>query len=68
MNYYFYSGFGTGMVNSEMVVTWPNDDGSATLSQRKATQHAMPRVNPAPSRIAKLAVDDVKVDELLYLQ
>jgi hypothetical protein len=56
------------MVNSEMVVTWPNDDGSATLSQRKATKYAMPRVNPAPSRIAKLAVDDVKVDELFYLQ
>jgi hypothetical protein len=54
------------MVNSEMVITWPNDDGSATLSQRKATMHAMPQVNPAPSRIAKLAVDDVKVDKLYY--
>jgi hypothetical protein len=54
------------MVNSEMVVTWPNDDGSATLSQRKATMHAMPQVNSAPSRTAKLAVDDVKVDKLYY--
>jgi hypothetical protein len=49
------------MVGPEMVVVWPNDNGNATLSRRKATRHFMPLIDPAPTRIAALAVRDTHV-------
>jgi hypothetical protein len=30
------------MVGSPMIIAWPNSDGSFTISQRQATQQAMP--------------------------
>jgi len=50
-------GFGTGMVGSPMVIMWSNSDGSVSLSQRIATQHSLPNVDPAPPRIAALQAD-----------
>nr|XP_019012657.1 uncharacterized protein I206_02152 [Kwoniella pini CBS 10737]OCF51438.1 hypothetical protein I206_02152 [Kwoniella pini CBS 10737] len=35
-------GFGNSMINSPMVIVWPNSDGSITLSQRKANNHVTP--------------------------
>ncbi|KIO22244.1 hypothetical protein M407DRAFT_216834, partial [Tulasnella calospora MUT 4182] len=48
-------GFGTEMPNSPMVITWPNSDGTITISQREATEHVMPRVVANPTDIATLA-------------
>ncbi|KAG9025953.1 hypothetical protein FS837_004769 [Tulasnella sp. UAMH 9824] len=48
-------GFGTEMPNSPMVITWPNSDGTITISQREATEHVMPRVVPNPTDVATLA-------------
>lgn len=42
------------MTGSNIVVMWPNSDGTITLSQRKATGHALPPVDPNPPRIATL--------------
>ncbi|KAK7049226.1 hypothetical protein VNI00_005827 [Paramarasmius palmivorus] len=50
-------GFGTGMIGSPMVIMWANSDGSVTLSQRQATEHAMPNVVDAPPRVAALEKD-----------
>ncbi|WVQ96841.1 hypothetical protein IAU59_003948 [Kwoniella sp. CBS 9459] len=47
-------GFGTSMTNTPMIITWPNSDGSITLSQRQASGHIMPRVVSNPSRKASL--------------
>ena len=48
-----FSGFGTSMTNSQMVIMWPNKDGSVTLSQRKASSHTQPQLDPAPQRTAQ---------------
>ncbi|KAG8941717.1 hypothetical protein FRC03_004045 [Tulasnella sp. 419] len=48
-------GFGNGMIGSPMVITWPNQDGTITISQRQATAHAMPQVVPNPPQVATLA-------------
>jgi len=48
-------GFGSQMVNTPMVIMWMNSDGTATLSQRKASSEAMPTVDSSPSRTATLA-------------
>ncbi|KAG8854217.1 hypothetical protein FRB96_007773 [Tulasnella sp. 330] len=37
-----------------MVIMWPNNDGTLTLSQRMATDHIMPQVVPNPPEIATL--------------
>ncbi|ORX40168.1 hypothetical protein BD324DRAFT_263199 [Kockovaella imperatae] len=47
-------GFGTKMANSQMVILWPNSDGSITMSQRNATGHNMPKVVQSPPRAANL--------------
>lgn len=54
-------GFGTKMLNSPMVITWPNSDGTITISQRQATEHVMPRVVPNPTDIATLAAGNTIV-------
>ena len=40
------------MLNSDMVVLWKNDDGSTTVSQRKAVWYSEPLVLKAPKRLA----------------
>ena len=47
------SGFGDSMTTSQMVIMWPNKDGSVTLSQRKASSHTQPQVDGAPQRRAQ---------------
>jgi len=54
-------GFGTQMPNSPMVITWPNDNGQITISQREATAHVMPVVQSNPPRIASLVPDQVSL-------
>jgi len=48
-------GFGTQMVGAHMVVMWPNPDGKITLSQRSASGHFMPAVDPSPPSVATLS-------------
>ncbi|KAJ1308178.1 hypothetical protein OPQ81_003893 [Rhizoctonia solani] len=50
-------GFGDRMVGTPAVVVWPNSDNSITLSQRKATAHASPPIDPTPPRLATLRED-----------
>lgn len=40
------------MTDAKMVITWPNSDGSITLSQRTATGLVEPDPDPNPPRIA----------------
>ncbi|KAG8892142.1 hypothetical protein FRC01_014323, partial [Tulasnella sp. 417] len=47
-------GFGSKMRSSSMVITWPNSDGTITISQREATKHGMPRIVANPNDIAIL--------------
>jgi hypothetical protein len=47
------SGFGDSMTTSQMVIMWPNKDGSVTLSQRKASSHTQPQLDQAPQRTAR---------------
>lgn len=47
------SGFGDSMTSSQMVIMWPNKDGSVTLSQRKASSHTQPQLDRAPQRTAQ---------------
>ena len=44
------------MANSQMVIVWPNSDGTITLSQRDATSHNMPTPLANPSQVANLAL------------
>ncbi|KAG8941877.1 hypothetical protein FRC04_004054 [Tulasnella sp. 424] len=46
------------MPDTPIVVTWPNDDGSITLSQRQAPAHIMPTVVANPTQKATLAWDN----------
>lgn len=64
------SGFGASMTTSQMVIMWPNKDGFVTVSQRKASSHTQPQVDPAPQRIAQpyLALSAVSNCIFLYLQ
>ncbi|KAF5374583.1 hypothetical protein D9757_010155 [Collybiopsis confluens] len=48
-------GFGTSMIDTPMVVMWPNSDGSITLSQRMAASYSMPVVVPDPPRMATIS-------------
>ncbi len=50
-----YSGFGSQMANTPMVIMWINSDGTATLSQRKAPSEVMPTVDSSPPRTATMA-------------
>ncbi|WWC88768.1 uncharacterized protein L201_003681 [Kwoniella dendrophila CBS 6074] len=47
-------GFGQTMIESPMVIVWPNSDGSITLSQRKTDNHVTPNVDNNPPRKATL--------------
>ncbi|KAG8895682.1 hypothetical protein FRC01_012249, partial [Tulasnella sp. 417] len=51
-------GFGSRMPDTPIVVTWPNDDGSITLSQRQAPAHIMPTVVDNPAQTATLEWDN----------
>ncbi|KAG8965029.1 hypothetical protein FRC05_003504 [Tulasnella sp. 425] len=46
------------MSNSAMIITWPNADGTVTISQRAATGHVMPTVVPNPTEIAALVAEN----------
>ncbi|KAH6918954.1 hypothetical protein BKA70DRAFT_35259 [Coprinopsis sp. MPI-PUGE-AT-0042] len=46
-------GYGTTMLNSDMIILWKNDDGSQTVSQRKAVWYMEPLVLKMPKRIAE---------------
>ncbi|KZT57738.1 CBD9-like protein [Calocera cornea HHB12733] len=48
------TGFGAQMPGSPLVVLWPNDDGTVTLSQRMASEYVMPTVQANPPRVATL--------------
>jgi hypothetical protein len=52
------SGFGTKMAGSPMVILWPNDDMSITLSQRMAPTEVMPTLDQNPPRVATLSEED----------
>ncbi|KAF9789870.1 CBD9-like protein [Thelephora terrestris] len=45
-------GWGRQMSGTEMVVVWPNSDGTFTLSQRTGTGHVLPTVDSNPSPVA----------------
>ncbi|KAF9063980.1 hypothetical protein BDP27DRAFT_1334319 [Rhodocollybia butyracea] len=47
-------GFGPHMPDTPMVVMWPNNDGTVSLSQRIATDYSMPTVVSSPQRVATL--------------
>lgn len=51
-------GFGTKMSNSAIIITWPNADGTVTISQRAATGHVMPTVVANPTDIAALVAEN----------
>jgi len=50
-------GFGSSMVGSPMVIMWSNSDGTIGLSQRQASSHSLPAVDPNPARIATVSND-----------
>ncbi|KIO22243.1 hypothetical protein M407DRAFT_119755 [Tulasnella calospora MUT 4182] len=51
-------GFGTKMSNAPMIITWPNSDGTITISQRESTDHSMPTVIANPSDTATLVAEN----------
>ena len=42
------------MLHTPLVVLWKNSDGTTVISQRYATRYAEPKVDTAPSHVAKL--------------
>lgn len=42
------------MAHSHMVLVWPNDDGTVTLSQRYAIGHHEPGLVANPPRVATI--------------
>ncbi|KAI0085480.1 hypothetical protein BDY19DRAFT_449511 [Irpex rosettiformis] len=48
-------GFGPRMDEAPLVVLWPNEDGSVTLSQRVADGHVPPQLDPDPPRVATIS-------------
>lgn len=50
-------GFGVSMITSDIVMMWPNDDCTFTLSQRATKAYAPPALVAAPARPAKLDED-----------
>ena len=63
----FGSGFGSQMVNTPMVILWPNSDGSVTLSQRSASGRFMPTVVSSPPRVASIQNSLVDVSILIII-
>lgn len=57
-------GFGTEMGNSAMVITWPNSDGTVTISQRETTKHAMPTAIANPNDIINLVAENTIVSSI----
>lgn len=55
-------GFGRIMAHTAMVIMWPNDDGSITLSQRTAPREVMPTVVKNPPRIADVSAAGTYLD------
>ncbi|TFK42919.1 hypothetical protein BDQ12DRAFT_564185, partial [Crucibulum laeve] len=53
------SGFGRRMKGTHMVIMWPNEDGSTTISQRYGHGHIEPQPVTNPPRIA--TVNDPKI-------
>jgi len=51
-------GFGTKMADSAIVILWPNDDMSVTVSQRTAPSEVMPTLDANPARVATFAEED----------
>ena len=51
------SGFGHTMGDSQMVVMWPYQDGSYTLSQRRAPYEIEPRPDDSPHAQATLLTE-----------
>ncbi|KAH7076322.1 hypothetical protein BKA62DRAFT_733411 [Auriculariales sp. MPI-PUGE-AT-0066] len=49
-----FSGFGQSMIQSPMVIAWPNSDNSVTISQRLAASYGMPSLISDPPRVATL--------------
>ena len=49
-------GFGSGMSSAEMFVTWPNSDGSWSVSHRQASGHSQPQEPSTP-----LAASDLQI-------
>jgi hypothetical protein len=47
-------GFGRSMIQSPMVIAWPNSDNSVTISQRLASNYGMPSLISNPPRVATL--------------
>ena len=59
----FCRGFGRIMAHTAMVIMWPNDDGSITLSQRTAPREVMPTVVKNPPRIADVSAAGTYVSD-----
>ncbi|KZV73529.1 hypothetical protein PENSPDRAFT_290740 [Peniophora sp. CONT] len=57
-------GFGHTMGDSEMVVMWPNQDGSYTISQRRAPYEIEPRPDDSPHAQATLLTESSFVDQM----
>src|SRR5258706_6576162 len=57
------------MTTSQMVIMWPNKDGSVTLSQRKASSHTQPQLDRSPQRTAQthLAISAVSSNCASYM-
>lgn len=53
------------MDHTHMVLVWPNDDGTITLSQRFALGHHEPGLVANPPRVAKL-IDPVATSVGLF--
>ncbi|KAF8892623.1 hypothetical protein BD779DRAFT_1610165 [Infundibulicybe gibba] len=47
-------GFGRKMKGTHMVIMWPNEDGTTTLSQRLGTGHVEPEPIEDPPRVASI--------------
>jgi hypothetical protein len=60
------SGFGRQMINTPMVILWPNGDGTITVSQRQASGHTMPQVVDAPPRLANVSMASSSVSNYLF--
>ena len=49
------------MADSDMIIVWPNEDGSTTLSQRDASGHVMPSLDRDITRVATLSPGSTSV-------
>jgi len=51
-------GIGDSMSNADIVVVWPNPDGSTTISRRLPAPHTLPQPNPNQSAVKLLPVSN----------